>query len=282
MNESIFMHYDSLTALRSMIGYPWVYPANQREARSHLVQGDNPNWHGIAGGAAAVIAATENGYPEGEAKMRAFMGKLTAKLPRAQQIGRVKTRGPFGDELDIHAVNRGQLDRAWTTSKRTVKTGSNLIRLCIDICGNSGESAESLAWRGVAGLALADVLHKAGYSVEIVAVWGVAWALKGDRRNVVNSVCIKPYRVRPDYGMLAALVCLPGFFRSLGFAAICRAADANGRIVQDDLGKALASDRVFPAPLKTVQLFVPSKVENEITAREWMDETLSLLQKARG
>ena len=279
MNAPVHMHYSTVSELRHEAGQRMKRDYN--EARRHkYMTSNNDQWLGVKGGAAAAVEALTKGYPEGERAVTAFHEQIKADLPRAEGHHRAKRRGAFGDELDVHAVNRGQLDRAWTSSTRAVRKGTGILRLVVDVGANGGTSADELRWRGIAGLSLSEVMSRAGYSVEMVAAFAVQ-GINHDRRansRMMFSCVVKPRGVQPDYGLLAATVALPAFFRTLGFTSIIRACDRQDVPVDDGLGPYLDVSGVLPVPDKVTQLCVPQSVISESTAAEWVKLTVKLLQ----
>ena len=279
-NKNIFIHFESVSAQRADTFAPYSLAKNQERVKHHLERNDGPQWHGMEGGAPAVLATIENGYPEGERKIAEFHDSIAATLPRALGHHRTRVRGSFGDELDVHSLNRGAFDRAWSSSARKIKQGSGILRLCIDIGGNCTVSAEALQWRGIAGMSLCEVMSRAGYSVEIVACFAASNPDENDSINAVVSTVIKPRSSKADMGLLAATVTLPGYFRSLGFCSIIRCCDKEKKFADNGLGQIIEASGVLPVPEKITQLFVPSSVMNKDSATEWINQSVALLQGA--
>lgn len=287
-NTNHFLHFASVSDLRHDASLPCKHERNAERIASYLDgrnhDGNAMKWYGIDGGAPAVLKALVNGYPEGEAKVEAFHNEIVASLPRALGHHRAKQHGEFGDELDIHSVYRGALDKAWTSSVRRIRKGTGILRLVIDIGGNANTSASELQWRGVTGMSLAEVMTKAGYSVEIVAAQAVANPAQrgsGKQFNAIMSCVIKPRSSQVDKGLLAATVCLPGFFRVLGFASIVRNCDNVGLVADSGLGQYLAVSGLLPVPDKVTQLCVPGEVMDKESALKFVRESVTLLQGAR-
>lgn len=274
--DYIHVSYPSVASLFDMIEQPCKNAKNGALMETHAKTRErDQSWYGDGlTTAAQTLAAIREGYPQGEEQVRAFHDKIAATLPRAIGHHRTLVRGDMGDHLDIHAVNRGQIDRAWTSSKRRLKKGSGILRLCIDLCADGSTSAKDMQWRGVAGIALAEIMGKAGYSVEIVG----CFAIKETPANMTISVTLKPRTSQADFGLLAATACLPGFFRTLGFAAIIRENDNQKRRTASGLGYYVDVSGLLPVPERVTQLFVPGTIHNETVATEWVNQTIKLLQ----
>ena len=278
------VHFDSVAEMSSDVHGTYSYPYNQSLVDRYIRSTESrSNWHGVDGGAVQCVRmATVDGYPAGEDRLRAFHEDVAAKLPRALGFMRTKHRGEHGDEVDVHAMLRGAHDKAWTRSTRAIRAGSGILRLCVDIGGNAHQSASALQWRGLAGAAMAEVMRKAGYSVEIVACFAVSNPSdKSGFGNAAVSCVVKPRTALIDFGQLAATVCLPAFFRTLGFAALVRACDRAGAVADSGLGQYLAVSGVLPVDPKVTTLFVSPDVMNRDSAVDWVRQSVALLQGAR-
>jgi hypothetical protein len=279
---TIKLHYPTVAAMVSDCSAPFTMSGNAADALRYTMKNecktgeDVKQWYGMTEGVDGVKRAIVGGFPESEDAMRHMMEELKVTLPRALGHNRAKHRGMFGDEVDVHAMNRGNFDRAWTRSTRQIKQGSGILRLCIDIGGNASQSAEGMRWRGIAGIALAQVMEKAGYAVEIVGCFACSMIA----RNVdcVVSYIAKPHNSRADLGFLAATVALTGFFRTYGFAQIARAADNAGELVFKNLGHYMDPSGVMDAPEKVMQLMVSPRIDDRESAISWVRESVGLLQ----
>lgn len=236
-------------------------------------------WYGVAS-LDAVKAALNEGWQEGADAIEEMYVKMAAALPRAIDVRRHRVRSDQGEELDIHAVYRGDLSRAWSHTTRALRHGTSLVRIVVDVCDNSGVRAEQLRWRGVGALALSRILQRAGYSVEIVAALAgqnAAVDKRGDK--AMQSVVVKPRHVVQDSRLLAATVSLPGFFRYYGFKAIIQAADDDGYITDSGLGSALRVDSTVEADPRVLQTVTPA-MSRAADVEEWIKTTVRLFQQA--
>lgn len=278
-NTTYYQHFGSIAECDALRDAPWKVKANGERARDYFdTNHGGTSWYGVADVTAARRAVAE-GHPAGALEIDTLYEGMAATLPRALDHRRKLRRGDQGDSLDIHAVNRGDLARAWTTAKREIRFGSGLIRVAVDVCGNAGESAQSLRWRGVAALALSRSLTKAGYSVEIVAGMATHGSAPGaERRNVLTTVTVKPRHVATDTALLAGVLCLSGFFRIFGFAAICRGADSQGVNVAGGLGHAVPLGNDLAAPEKVTQIITPHNLYSADCVKAWVIKAHALLQ----
>lgn len=275
-------HYGSVAELeQDCLNRSMSHPANQ-STRLELEQSDahGSRWYGVAN-LAEVKRVLREGYAEGAERVDELYNRVAPTLPRAVDFRRQRVRSDQGDTLDIHAVNRGALDRAWETAQRKARTGTGLIRIAVDICGNAHVSAEQLQWRGIAALALSRAMTKAGYSVEIVAGQAVTGAFQRNYElHGTITVTVKPRHAVVDTATLAATICLPGFFRYAGFAGIIRQADDLNMSVCGSLGRAVKLESVLPVPEKIAQVIVPETVSHREAAIQWVKGSVAMLQGA--
>jgi hypothetical protein len=281
----VLSHYDSVADLEAdCIDKPMARPVNAGIFQRSVASGQSARWSGPmrwygVDSLETVKRILREGYPEGAAKVDALYDAIAARMPRAIDFRRHMVRSDQGDSLDIHAVNRGALDKAWTTAKRKARLGTGLIRIVADIAGNCNVSSEALQWRGIAALALSRAMTKAGYSVEIVA--GQAGHDIFNRKpdlHGITTVTVKPRYAAVDTATLAATLCLPGFFRYSGFAAIIRQSDDLGHDTDDGLGQCAKLESVLPVPEKITQVVVPETVNRQASAEAWVSEAVTLMQ----
>jgi len=163
------INYGSIADCKADLTAPWALSDNGDRAKGYI--NDNhggASWYGVDG-VQAMHRALEQGHADGARAIDDMLTKINAQLPKAVGLGRRLVRGDQGDELDIHAVNRGDISRAWTSRKRMIKRGKSAVRIVCDIAGNCNVDASTLQWRGVAALCVAEIMTGAGYKTEIVA-----------------------------------------------------------------------------------------------------------------
>lgn len=277
------IHFESVSALVSDAAQPLRLSGNANVSGRALSGSGIPNrrtWYGVDAPASKVCAMALEGHAEGVPVLEGFHATLNAKLPRAVGVARARKRGDFGDELDIHAVNRGACDKAWGRSVRALRTSSTVLRVYVDIGGNAGSDADALRWRGIAAVTLAELVRRAGYSVELVAVFATEGTSRDGQTGTIVSVTVKPRGASANLATLAGTVCLPGFFRTLGFHAITRALDNAGITCESGLGHYVSPESHVGIDPRVTCLFVPPRVHSENNAREWIEQTITLLQGA--
>ena len=175
----------------------------------------NRSWWGVSGGSKNFRAVARKGYPEGVAAVRKLAGTIHSKLKRPKVLRRKRTKGEFGDEIDIHAVNMGSLDRAWTRTQRAPRVGKKKITLLVQVGANAGVHADNMFWGPVTALVLAEELVKARYAVEIIACSPVTspFVSKNERLGMIK---VKNFHQPINLNSLSIMT-LGGFLRYFAF-----------------------------------------------------------------
>jgi len=137
-----------------------------------------------------------------------------------QVVKRKRIRCDQGDELDIHKVYQGQMDKAWSKTERIeVAQKFHLVTLMINYGGNCDIKAEDSLWRAAVAVRLATELEAAGKSVQIL-VGTVSNATSNSHNKLfTESVVIKRFNQKLSMERLAALSHI-GAFRVFGFLGI--------------------------------------------------------------
>lgn len=177
----------------------------------------------------AVIDKAINGDEETLRILEAHRSRLdrTKREPQhmlsAQKKRRRKrVRADQGDELDIHKVYAGQLDRAWEARKHIeVDKDQNLYTVFIDVGGLARVQFSTTLWRGAVAYQIVDDLIKAGKSVKVVVGAAAVGVIKGDMRRVVTTdIVVKHYNEPLSMTRLAAMSNI-GFHRVFNFMSRC-------------------------------------------------------------
>lgn len=155
------------------------------------------------------------GWPEGAQRALSMTDGMDAEPP--ESIKRRMQKADQGDELDVHSVYRGDLNRAWTRRHRSPMRSRLTVRLVARIDGSFVVNAETLFWRGAAVLKLSDMLEAAGYRVEIV---GAQYTnVGGGDHGIIDSFIVKGAGDPLDVELVAGVICNAGFYRTYGFRA---------------------------------------------------------------
>ena len=71
------------------------------------------NWFGLEGGRQAVIHSFQYGWVEGEDRLDRLRREIKGSVGKLKGSHRRARKASTGDELDIHEVYRGNLEKAW-------------------------------------------------------------------------------------------------------------------------------------------------------------------------
>lgn len=216
-----FTYFDSLTDL---IETPIRNPSNQLviDSFADLHTGDELQWFGLRGGRKEVEKTLITGWPDGVKLMNECL--QTVDIPTAPSVRRKRRRGDSGNELDIHRVLSGRMDRAWL---RTVKDagarGNRNVTIAVRYDAGGSTTAKEAVWRGVAAMAIAKAATMSGRNVRIIAVDSTSRAFPNATDGVTcsaHAVCIKQYTQQIADEILSSVVALIGTYRVYGFRAI--------------------------------------------------------------
>jgi len=206
--------YESVAETIGLIG-----TASSENANHSLSEGKG--WLGVAT-VDDVKRLLSDGWDAGVKRVSKNLGDIEIEA-RPVSIKRRKVRGDFGDDIDMQAVYRGDLDKAWTSTRRRSGAGPQCVSLIVDICANSGTKADALFWRGAAALFLSDKLTEAGYSVAIYAAASSVGAYCGHgKKSTTMVVPVKNFSTPLDMNNIASVICLAGYFRTAFFCHLYR------------------------------------------------------------
>ncbi len=155
-----------------------------------------------------------------------------------KEVKRRKIRSHFGDEIDIHKVYQGDLERAWSSTERVeVDRKHHLVTLLIDLVENSTQAVRPTLWKAAVAVFLQREIEKAGKSVRILVGSTSEGSLAGMHKTVTTSIVVKEYNQTLNFERLAAMTHL-GFYRTFGFAAKV----SQKHEIVDTYGRAAAMD----------------------------------------
>lgn len=146
-------------------------------------------------------------------------GKISSESQSIRAVRRRKIKGSTGDEVDIHKVYQGILDKAWTrTVKEEIDAKHHLVTLFLMIGGNSEVKFMDTIWRCSVLLKLVEEIQRAGKSVQVIVGACLSSAMKENRKLLTVSINVKKYNESLTPERLAAMSNI-GFYRTFGFAA---------------------------------------------------------------
>lgn len=183
------------------------------------------SWLGVPGGVAELREKVElKGWSEGVSIARKLIRKF--EVPSLPHFRRKRIKSSQGHALDIHAVYRGDLSRAWESSKREQIRNCAMrgyVNIIIDVGVNSSSDNNKYFWRGACGCILAEALINSGRNVRIIAVDCTSEIADSfifpDSKKLIVAVVIKKFQECFDINKLFSFTALSGFLRYYFFKA---------------------------------------------------------------
>lgn len=279
------LHRFEYGSINEFCNAPFVNHRNELNCGSNLICGQTvlhksggSGWYG----AAPAIAQQRviKGWPEGADKIKKALEALQITVPMS--VRRRLQRTDQGDELDIHAVNRGDLSHAWTARHRRRSRSKLQVRLVLQLNLLARTDAEELFWRGAAAVRFADLLTEAGYSVEIVgAVASKKVSGFASNDTVLATFPVKPADAPLDIAALTGVVANAGFHRIYGFRWYYAVApDLHGHpgaATSDAEGTVFTEANLEADGVKTFR--VPYGVLNQSSAEAWLRSAVEALDE---
>ena len=205
--------------------------------------------------------------------------EIATKEIKPTSLRKKRIRSDQGDELDIHAVYRGDLSRAWSKSKRQHKLGGmRSIALVCNLSCSAGEDAKNLFFRGASVLKLTEALSEAGYSVAIYAATGSSGV--GDGFNFVQVVEIKSEDHALDVSSLASLIAMPAYKRVKLHGAMleeCERRNVAGHYGLGNNNSSLIADQIKNLPISE-NAFIQPEVNSKESAERWIDLVMAQIE----
>ena len=201
------------------------------------------SWYGLP--FRAMLDAVSAGWPEGAERILDEMRGLES-IQAPVSIKRRRTRGDFGDSIDMQAVYRGAIDTAWTRCTKRSTRAPRPVTLVASMQGSGNASPAIFYARGAALLKCADLLTEAGYAVEVVADYSIE---KPFERSTEDTTLTHRFPIKSagqplDLPRLAAAVALSGFKRHYGFLASTAAANSIDRRVLKGYGYSVDASKI--------------------------------------
>lgn len=215
------------------------------------------HWAGASTTADAVAQMTTR-YEAGDAIIsRVEKAALSIKLPPKMDPRRRRVRGDQGDELDIHAVWRGQSDTAWSRMGKREVTSPPMVSIVINSIIQADNDKTVISYRGAVGIVLCQLLERAGYRVRlIVARGGEARSSGAGDEKFSCRATIKDYGKPLDRETVACAT-HPAMQRVIGIRWTWAQKHHKGTLGGSGVGEAIREKG---------EVFISSEVSNERTA----------------
>ncbi len=171
---------------------------------------------------------------------------------RNNSLKRKRIYAESGSELDIDRVMCAD-PMHWQTITKSSRT--NVVRLSINYAVSSGNGEETFSELCALGIVAADMLSRAGFSVEITAL-GSAYRITDGVHEGGISVMLKRAEEQIDLSRIACIG-IPGFFRCFTFITYINMLKGN---VSSGLG----------SPRETSQQFKDKIQINHMIETKWL------------
>lgn len=260
-------------SLRDYMDAAKVAPRNPLNA-SLVSMADTPgglngaHWAGAENTADAVAKLTSP-YADGAAiisRIEKAAGNI--KLPPQMDTRRRRVRGDQGDELDIHAVWRGQSATAWARMGRRQVTAPPMVSIVINSIISADNDKTVISYRGAVGIVLCQLLERFGYRVRLVVARGGVTSSESKEKFSCRTT-IKDYGKPLDRETVACAT-HPAMQRILGIRWSWVQMEGKG-----STGGNMPGDAVKDAN----EIFISAEVTNERTAIAKIQSVIKTLTK---
>jgi hypothetical protein len=270
--------WDSVSEPNQIIDTPseWSSDERRKNAQSLFTKEMGEDWTG-APTLDVLKERLVKGWPEGVAKLEQI---TTKELSSPKSVRRRRIRAEQGDEVDMQAVWRGDLGRAWTRTRRQSRVGTRSVSIIINLGAHCGVDSAKLFWRGASALKVAEQLTQAGYNVALYGAFGGQNVDLSGKQKIAQFIEIKSEDAPLDMDKLAALTAMPGFFRTSLFAGLHYATSKTGRDVAGGLGQPWHDGitkclPTLPIPQNAI---IQEPVLSKDSAEAWIDKVLAQIE----
>lgn len=187
-----------------------------RDSRMICKNGTNP--YGIDMGTdtfEAAVKLARDGWTDGADRLAELTARLTGRLSNVSSVKRIgfDVMGPGVLDAGRYAIGHPENMMVWQTTEEL--TGANpdrVLRLVVCCSTFASTSADTMYWRGAAGIAIADLAESSGVRVEIEMV-----RANEDNRDVINArwTMLKRAQDHIDPAILAFALCHPSAHRRI-------------------------------------------------------------------
>jgi hypothetical protein len=168
---------------------------------------------------------------------------------------RRRVRGDQGDELDIHAVWRGQSATAWQRMGKRQVTAPPMVSIVINSIISADNDKTVISYRGAVGIVLCQLLERFGYRVRLVVARGGVTSSDSKEKFSCRTT-IKDYGKPLDRETVACAT-HPAMQRVLGIRWSWAHMNGKGSVGGNMPGEAVKDAN---------EIFVSAEVTNERTA----------------
>lgn len=176
-----------------------IHENNKYVWASHARRNVSPSWANIPGTTQSVIDRIMAADPVFYKQVQEKMSELKVQLCRPDSSHykhkvrrRKRIKSDFGNEVDIHAVRQGKMDRAWTNTKKVEREGNDtkLVHLVLNTILSGGLDARNVNYRTALMMLVHDDLVRLGKSVAVSLAWKTNCTFTIDNNNIVNVMYV--------------------------------------------------------------------------------------------
>ena len=251
--------------------------------RHHYSKDESQEWFGFDSQAIAE-EKIKFGWAEGVERIQ----ELAIKEINPVSLKRKRVRQSQGDELDIHAVNRGDFGRAWTKTKRMNVNGvkNKNITLFCNLTSSWHLTADMLFYRGASILKITEALTEVGYNVSIYG-FSVVDKAGDDKKNnftFAQLVEIKSLDNPLDLNNLASVIASPAYKRLYLHGGVVDECEIRGIVSRDGLGGTCFGDFEIIQAITSLGCFSdtyfiqPYQIFDQKQAEEWIDSVMEQIE----
>ena len=188
--------------------------SNRQYAQTHYSHTDS-GWFGLEYSAKFpdIAKLVKDGWTDGARRL--FDTSEHVRKPALESINRHMIWKDEGEEISLDRLYSGEFDTMWRGFKPArKKQAGRIVRLACNISANSSVESSEMFWTGAATIVLADILTKAGFSVQIDLLNA---SYNGSMEDAIAAITTVKDADQPlSISGLASTLCLAGYYRSIG------------------------------------------------------------------
>ena len=218
-------------------------------------------------------------------KLKMLQAPLYTKaVARETKRRRKRVRGDFGNEVDIHEVRQGRMDRAWTRTKFVDREtqGSKNVLILLNASMSVMITPNQSEWRSATLMAINDALVKMGKSVSISLMWSSQGVYRDAQADGELCFHYAPLKTSDSYMSPKHLATYTSaaFIRLLTLSKFYNMA---GRKVSGGYGNPVSTYKHLPYPAMKMReagqhVVVVGQCFNENTAKSVLEKAIAQIE----
>ena len=235
------------------------------------------SWFGVES-RAELDECLYKGHPARMKQIQGMANDIAHVTPKVKGTRRKVSKESQGDELDIHAMRRGDL-QAWRRMRKVEspkdRGRARAVKICISLAHGALTTADQMAIGPAAGLALAQKLCAHGIAVEIWGYSGSYGYLEGPRKgkDLFVEVCLKRRNVPFSLARLS-LASVAALERYYMFRAACTGPAASMGMGSASTRGSQERESNMCNRDKTVKTIVCPRIRDTESAAAWVQSQL--------